>query len=101
MPGLTAPWPGQRPANRARRDGGDVSVRHLSDPGIMYGWLRMMRFELGIEPRIAVSTYSTVYKAKEKPAISDQASIGEEEFVLPLTDFAKRFAGARSTDGNR
>ena len=83
--------------------------------GIGDGWLRLMRFDLGAEPQIAVTTYSTVfkanaaqlptyaafYKAKEKPTIADEAFIGEEEFVLPLTDFAARFAGARIAQGNR
>lgn len=79
--------------------------------GIGDGWLRLMRFELGAEPRIAVSTYSTVYKAnaaqlptysalyksREKPKISDEAFVGEEEFVLALPDFAIRFAKARES----
>jgi hypothetical protein len=79
--------------------------------GIGDGWLRMMRFELGgAQPRIVVSTYSTLYKAnaaqlptysafykaKEKPELSDAAFVAEEEFTLPLDDFATRFASARA-----
>ncbi|HUD28256.1 MAG TPA: metallophosphoesterase [Novosphingobium sp.] len=78
--------------------------------GIGDGWLRMMRFDLGGEqPRIVVSTYSTLYKStaaklptysafykgKEKPKLTDAAFIAEEEFTLPLADFAQRFASAR------
>lgn len=78
--------------------------------GIGDGWLRLMRFDMaGAEPRIIVSTYSTLYKstaaklstyaafykAKEKPKLSDGAFISEEEFTLPLNDFLIRFASAR------
>ena len=77
--------------------------------GVGDGWLRMMRFDLGANPHIRVSTYSTHYKAtagqlptysafykgKEKPDLSDQAFIGEEQFDLPLAGFAERFAKAK------
>jgi hypothetical protein len=78
--------------------------------GIGDGWLRLMKFHLaGDKPQIRVSTYSTFYKAnaaqlptysgfykaKEKPKLTDEAFIGEEEFVLPLDGFAQRFASAK------
>jgi hypothetical protein len=74
------------------------------------GWLRLMKFRLqGAKPQIGVSTYSTFYKAnaaqlptysafykaKEKPQLTDQGFINEEEFVLPLDGFAERFASAK------
>ncbi|MGF7149511.1 hypothetical protein FHS96_003162 [Sphingomonas zeicaulis] len=38
---------------------------------------------------------SAFYKGKEKPDLSDQAFIGEEQFDLPLAGFAERFAKAK------
>lgn len=78
--------------------------------GIGDGWLRLMRFRLeGDKPQIAISTYSTLfkadarqlptysafYKAKEKPALTDEAFVAEEEFVLSLDGFAQRFRAAK------
>jgi hypothetical protein len=74
--------------------------------GIGDGWLRLMTFELGgATPSIKVRTYSTHYKkhsteapsyaqwykAKEKPQLSDDEFLRQDEFRIELSDFRARF----------
>jgi hypothetical protein len=69
-------------------------------------WLRLLSFDLGIEPpRVRVRTYSTHYQAfsselpeyaswyreHEQPQMTDAEFLAAEEFAFELTDFRQRF----------
>ena len=84
----------------------DAGARLQPGKGIGDGWMRMMTFDMGSEtPRISVRTYSTHYKkesaatpeyaswykAAEKPKLSDADFLAQENFILELPDFRKRF----------
>jgi hypothetical protein len=88
----------------------DLADKLPPHAGLGDGWMRLMRFDLDApEPKLTVSTYSTYYKstaaqfppyaryykAKEKPKLTDETFIEEEEFILPLKGFKDRFSGAR------
>lgn len=85
----------------------DAGAKMLQGKGIGDGWMRMMEFDFSEEtPRIRVRTYSTHYniessdletyadwyKAAEKPDLSNDAFLAEDEFVIELTDFHARFS---------
>ena len=74
--------------------------------GLGDGWLRLLEFDFTAAlPRLRVRTYSTYfkvfaselpdyaawYKAREKPALSDEDFLAEDEFTIELDDFVQRF----------
>ena len=78
--------------------------------GIGDGWLRLMTFDMtGAVPTIHVRTYSTFYrkdstalptyaqwyKPKEKPELSDEDFLAQDDFVIRLADFRSRFDKGR------
>jgi len=78
--------------------------------GIGDGWLRLLTFDTSdAVPTVAVRTYSPHYgdfstavadyagwyKAHEEPAMSDSEFLGEDDFVIELTDFRARFGPPR------
>jgi len=90
----------------------DAGVEMVRAAGLGDGWLRLLRFEMGLEmPIIRVRTYSTHYrkqsrdtaeyatwyKAHEKPKMSDEQFHGQDDFIVELTDFRERF-GDPGTD---
>lgn len=79
--------------------------------GIGDGWMRLMEFDFtGESPLVRVKTYSTHYKKQstqirqyakwyrdhEDPGMSDKDFAREDDFVIPLTDFVKRFGAGTS-----
>jgi hypothetical protein len=89
--------------NQAARDAGIDMGRGF---GLGDGWLRLLDFDMtGEVPTIRVRTYSTHYnkhsretdeyaawyKAREKPALSDENFHGQDDFTVELTDFRARF----------
>jgi hypothetical protein len=89
--------------NQASKDAGltGVAAAKLGD-----GWMRLMEFDFSAAtPVVRVRTYSTHYKAfstdapqyaawykpTEKPELSDQDFLGEDQFTLELPDFRARF----------
>lgn len=93
--------------NQILADMGDKVPPHS---GIGDGWMRLMRFDLdAAAPSLTVSTYSTYYKstaaqfppyaryykAKEKPKMTEDQFIAEEEFSVSMAGFAERFSAAR------
>lgn len=93
-------------------DAGQPLSRLTGQPAsIGDGWFRLMEFDLSAEaPKVAVKTfsphygsfssdqpnYSAWYKAHEHPELSDQAFLQTDDYVLELTGFHSRFAGARN-----
>jgi hypothetical protein len=84
----------------------DAGVKSAYPVAIGDGWLRLMTFDLsGARPGIQVRTYSTHYKqhsgeapnyaqwykAQEKPKLSDEAFLRQDEFRIELSDFQARF----------
>jgi hypothetical protein len=84
----------------------DAGVKSAYPVGIGDGWLRLMTFDLGgATPAIQVRTYSTHYKkhsteapsyaqwykAQEKPKLSDEEFLRQDEFRIELGDFRARF----------
>ncbi|HEY0680963.1 MAG TPA: hypothetical protein VGD45_01390 [Steroidobacter sp.] len=84
----------------------DAGVKSPYPVGIGDGWLRLMTFDLsGATPGIQVRTYSTHYKkhsteavnyaqwyeAQEKPKLSDEDFLRQDEFRIELADFHARF----------
>ncbi len=84
----------------------DAGAKLQQGEGIGDGWMRFMTFDFsGPVPRVIVRTYSTYYKqesaktaqyaqwykAVEKPKLSDEDFVGQDNFVIELTDFAARF----------
>ena len=84
----------------------DAGVKSPYPVGIGDGWLRLMTFDLaGATPGIQVRTYSTYYKkhsgeavnyaqwykAQEKPKLSDEDFLRQDEFRIELADFRARF----------
>ncbi|MCB2047299.1 MAG: metallophosphoesterase [Novosphingobium sp.] len=84
----------------------DAGVKSEYPVGIGDGWMRLMEFDFEArEPVVRVKTYSTYYKklssktkdyAKwyrdhEQPGMTDKQFHAADEFVIPLTDFVKRF----------
>ncbi|WP_202626722.1 metallophosphoesterase family protein [Steroidobacter agaridevorans] len=84
----------------------DAGVKSAYPVGIGDGWLRLMTFDLGgATPVIQVRTYSTHYKkhstespsyaqwykAQEKPKLSDEEFLRQDEFRIELSDFRARF----------
>lgn len=78
----------------------------LAPAGLGDGWFRLMTFDFtGSVAKLHVRTYSTYFKAyasdlpsyadwyrpNEKPDLSDEAFLAEEEFTLELGDFFTRF----------
>lgn len=88
---------------------GKTTAASMLGVGIGDGWLRLMRFDLGKDPTLTVRTFSThyaatasqlptyaaSYKASEKPAVSDAAFLGDEDFTIALSGFRKRFGAPR------
>lgn len=84
----------------------DRGVKSAYPVAIGDGWLRLMTFDLsGAKPGIQVRTYSTHYKqhstearsyaqwykAREKPKLSDEEFLRQDEFRIELSDFQSRF----------
>jgi 3',5'-cyclic AMP phosphodiesterase CpdA len=84
----------------------DAGLKSPYPVGIGDGWLRLMTFDLGGgTPGIQVRTYSTHYKkhsteavnyaqwykAQEKPKLSDEDFLRQDEFRIELADFQARF----------
>lgn len=78
--------------------------------GLGDGWMRLLEFDFTTAvPRMRVRTWSTYFKAfanelpnyaawykpAEKPALTDEAFLDEDEFTIELTDFVKRFGAPR------
>jgi hypothetical protein len=76
------------------------------------GWLRLLEFDFTAQvPRMRVRTYSTYFKAfagdlpgyaawykpREKPELTDEAFLAEDEFTIELDDFVKRFGLPRNS----
>ncbi|OYX33804.1 MAG: serine/threonine protein phosphatase [Caulobacterales bacterium 32-69-10] len=93
---------GQSAADAGAGDGRPV--------GIGDGWLRLMTFDMtGAVPTIHVRTYSTFYgkdskalptyaqwyKPREKPELSDEDFLAQDDFVIRLADFRSRFDKSR------
>ncbi len=83
----------------------------LKAHGFGDGWMRLARFDLAAAvPAVRVRAYSTYYHAyanelptyaawyrpAEKPQVSDEAFLAEEDFTLVLDDFRARFGAPRS-----
>lgn len=88
----------------------DAGVKLQQGEGIGDGWMRFMTFDFSAPvPRVVVRTYSTYYnqesaktekyaqwyKAVEKPKLSDAEFVGQDNFVIELTDFHARFQKAK------
>ena len=84
----------------------NAGVKLNRGEGIGDGWMRLMTFDMsGAAPTIQVQTYSTHYKkrsrdvaeyaawykAAEKPKMTDAEFQAQDDFVIQLSDFRKRF----------
>ena len=77
--------------------------------GIGDGWYRLMRFDLGDQPSVQVTTWSSHYRAlstdldsyadwykhREQPQLTDTEFHATDSFTLDLAGFHQRFGGSR------